>query len=57
MQESPSSAHPPLHLRLTSPEEPGFLLENVPVHSMKEVWGILEVGETLLVRFALLMSA
>ena len=24
-------------------EEPGFLLERVPVHSMKEVWGILEV--------------
>jgi hypothetical protein len=26
-----------------APEEPGFLLERVPVHSMKEVWGILEV--------------
>ena len=24
-------------------DEPGFLLERVPVHSMKEVWGILEV--------------
>jgi hypothetical protein len=24
-------------------EEPGFLLQRVPVHSMKEVWGILEV--------------
>ncbi|KAJ6603126.1 hypothetical protein B0H10DRAFT_648335 [Mycena sp. CBHHK59/15] len=40
---SPTSIHPPLQLRLTLPEEPGFLLEKVPVHSMKEVWGILEV--------------
>jgi hypothetical protein len=27
-----------------APEEPGFRLEKVPVHSMKEAWGILEVG-------------
>ncbi|KAG5725899.1 hypothetical protein E4T56_gene5116 [Termitomyces sp. T112] len=40
---SPSSVHPPLQLRLTAPEEAGFLLEKVPVHNMKEVWGILEV--------------
>nr|GAT57759.1 predicted protein [Mycena chlorophos] len=40
---SPSDLHPPLQLRLTLPEEPGFLLEKVPVHSMKEVWAILEV--------------
>ncbi|KAJ6497863.1 hypothetical protein C8R45DRAFT_984493, partial [Mycena sanguinolenta] len=40
---SPTSKHPPLQLRLTLPEEPGFLLGKVPVHSMKEVWGILEV--------------
>ncbi|KAK7057414.1 hypothetical protein R3P38DRAFT_3252526 [Favolaschia claudopus] len=40
---SPTSRHPPLQLRLTLPEEPGFLLGKVPVHSMKEVWGILEV--------------
>ncbi|KAJ7188498.1 hypothetical protein C8R46DRAFT_1157516 [Mycena filopes] len=40
---SPTSIHPPLQLRLTLPEEPGFLLGKVPVHSMKEVWGILEV--------------
>ncbi|KAJ7039222.1 hypothetical protein C8F04DRAFT_1087546 [Mycena alexandri] len=40
---SPNSIHPPLQLRLTLPEEPGFLLGKVPVHSMKEVWGILEV--------------
>ena len=26
-----------------TPEEPGFLLERVPVHSIKEVLGILEV--------------
>lgn len=35
--------HPPLQLRLTAPEESGFRLEKVPVHSMKEVWGVLEV--------------
>ncbi|KAG6862328.1 hypothetical protein C0995_016026 [Termitomyces sp. Mi166 len=40
---SPSSVHPPLQLRLTAPEEAGFRLEKVPVHNMKEVWGILEV--------------
>ncbi|KAJ7287378.1 hypothetical protein C8J57DRAFT_1430963 [Mycena rebaudengoi] len=40
---SPTSIHPPLQLRLILPEEPGFLLARVPVHSMKEVWGILEV--------------
>ncbi|KAF8813664.1 hypothetical protein BYT27DRAFT_6350544 [Phlegmacium glaucopus] len=43
LYKSPNSMHPPLQLRLTTPEEPGFLLERVPVHSMKEVWGILEV--------------
>ncbi|KAG6888002.1 hypothetical protein C0992_009955 [Termitomyces sp. T32_za158] len=42
-QISPSSLHPPLHLRLAAPEETGFRLEKVPVHNMKEVWGILEV--------------
>ncbi|KAG7090883.1 hypothetical protein E1B28_009964 [Marasmius oreades] len=40
---SPTSLHPPLQLRLTAPEEPGFILEKVPVHSMKEVWGVLEI--------------
>ncbi|TFK53452.1 hypothetical protein OE88DRAFT_1626688 [Heliocybe sulcata] len=40
---SPTSAHPDLQLRLTAPEEPGFLLERVQVRNMKEVWGILEV--------------
>ncbi|KAF5386175.1 hypothetical protein D9615_002383 [Tricholomella constricta] len=34
---SPTSVHPPLQLRLTAPEEPGFRLEKVPVHNMKEV--------------------
>lgn len=40
---SPTGLHPPLHLRLTAPEEPGFLLQQVPVQNMREVWGILEV--------------
>ncbi|KAJ4468289.1 hypothetical protein J3R30DRAFT_1695143 [Lentinula aciculospora] len=40
---SMSSLHPPLQLRLTAPEEPGFVLHKVPVNSMKEVWGVLEV--------------
>ncbi|OSC96619.1 hypothetical protein PYCCODRAFT_1420848 [Trametes coccinea BRFM310] len=40
---SPTSAHPPLQLRLTVPDEPGFLLEAVPVRTLKEVWGILEI--------------
>ncbi|KAG2015904.1 hypothetical protein CC2G_009126 [Coprinopsis cinerea AmutBmut pab1-1] len=40
---SPSQAHPPLKLRLTAPEEPGFRLQQVPVHTLKEVWGILEI--------------
>ncbi|KAK1229192.1 hypothetical protein PQX77_007764 [Marasmius sp. AFHP31] len=40
---SPTSVHPPLQLRLTAPEETGFILEKVPVRSMKEVWGVLEV--------------
>lgn len=42
-QESPSSAHPPLQLRLAAPEEPGFFLERIPVRNLKEVWGVLEV--------------
>jgi len=40
---SPTSAHPQLQLRLTSPDEPGFILEKVPVRSLKEIWGILEI--------------
>ncbi|KAG6920101.1 hypothetical protein DXG01_010169 [Tephrocybe rancida] len=40
---SPTSLHPPLQLRLTAPQETGFRLDKVPVHNMKEVWGIMEV--------------
>ncbi|KAI0930632.1 hypothetical protein AcV5_007296 [Taiwanofungus camphoratus] len=40
---SPTSAHPPLQLRLTAPVEPGFILETVPVRNLKEIWGILEI--------------
>jgi len=40
---SPTSLHPPLQLRLTVPDEPGFLLEKVPVQTIKQVWAILEV--------------
>lgn len=40
---SPSGAHPPLSLRLICPNEPGFILQKVPVHNLREVWGILEV--------------
>ncbi|EEB96149.1 hypothetical protein MPER_04765, partial [Moniliophthora perniciosa FA553] len=43
LYRSPTSSHPPLQLRLTAPQEPGFMLEKVPVHSMKEAWGVLEV--------------
>ncbi|KAJ3518125.1 hypothetical protein NLJ89_g42 [Agrocybe chaxingu] len=43
LYKSPNFLHPPLQLRLTAPEEPGFLLQRIPVHSIKEVWGILEV--------------
>ncbi|THH20790.1 hypothetical protein EW146_g649 [Bondarzewia mesenterica] len=40
---SPTGAHPPLHLNLAAPEERGFLLEQVQVHNMTEVWAILEI--------------
>ncbi|EIW60768.1 uncharacterized protein TRAVEDRAFT_71063 [Trametes versicolor FP-101664 SS1] len=40
---SPTAVHPPLQLRLTTPDEPGFMLEAVPVRSLKEVWSILEI--------------
>ncbi|TRM69767.1 hypothetical protein BD626DRAFT_475209 [Schizophyllum amplum] len=43
LYQSPTSAHPPLQLRLTSPEEPGYFLQKVPVRTMKEIWGILEI--------------
>ncbi|KAK2467821.1 hypothetical protein APHAL10511_000116 [Amanita phalloides] len=41
--QSPTNAHPPLSLRLITPNEPGFILQKVPVHSMREIWGVLEV--------------
>ncbi|KAH8093856.1 hypothetical protein BXZ70DRAFT_1001486 [Cristinia sonorae] len=40
---SPNSVHPPLQLRLSSPDEPGLLLERIPVQNIKQVWGILEI--------------
>ncbi|KAG0706053.1 hypothetical protein DFH29DRAFT_903289 [Suillus ampliporus] len=41
--KSPSGIHPPLHLRLLAPQEPGFLLQKVPVRSVKQVSRVLEV--------------
>ncbi|KAI5117227.1 hypothetical protein M0805_001585 [Coniferiporia weirii] len=41
--KSPSDIHPPLRLRLTAPNEAGFVLEKVPVRSLKEVYGVLEI--------------
>ncbi len=35
--------HPPLRLTLSTPDEPGFLLERVQVYNMQEVWAVLEV--------------
>ncbi|KII92157.1 hypothetical protein PLICRDRAFT_172290 [Plicaturopsis crispa FD-325 SS-3] len=43
LYHSPTGIHPPLHLRLTPPDEPGFILEHVPVRSMQDVWGVLEI--------------
>ncbi|TFY74484.1 hypothetical protein EWM64_g9528 [Hericium alpestre] len=40
---SPSNMHPPLRLRLTAPDEPGFVLERVQVYTLREVWAILEI--------------
>ncbi|TFK25519.1 hypothetical protein FA15DRAFT_703621 [Coprinopsis marcescibilis] len=40
---SQSQAYPPLRLRLATSEEPGFWLQRIPVQSMKEVWGVLEI--------------
>ncbi|EJF62647.1 hypothetical protein DICSQDRAFT_104138 [Dichomitus squalens LYAD-421 SS1] len=40
---SPTSVHPPLQLRLNTPDEPGFILETIPVRTLKEVWSILEI--------------
>ena len=46
-QVSPSSVHPRLNLRLTSPAEPGFFLQRVQVKSIKETWRVLEVRTRL----------
>ena len=35
--------HPPLRLTLSTPDEPGFLLERVQVYNVQEVWAVLEV--------------
>ncbi|KAH8827928.1 hypothetical protein DL96DRAFT_1463476 [Flagelloscypha sp. PMI_526] len=43
LYNSPSDAHPPLRIHLSPPNEPGFILERVPVQNMKQVWAILEV--------------
>jgi hypothetical protein len=40
---SPTNAHPPLHLRLTAPHEPGFILRKLRVQSMRDIWSICEV--------------
>ncbi|KAH0827935.1 hypothetical protein J3R83DRAFT_3572 [Lanmaoa asiatica] len=40
---SPSQAHPPLSLRLATPQEPGFLLQEVPVKTASEVSHILDI--------------
>lgn len=52
LQTSPASKHPPLRLRLTAPNEAGFLLEKVPVNSLKEIYGVLEVSSgNMITRF------
>ncbi|KAF8588708.1 hypothetical protein K439DRAFT_1613378 [Ramaria rubella] len=40
---SPTNAHPPLHLRLTAPHEPGFILRKIRVQSMRDIWSICEI--------------
>ncbi|TFY69718.1 hypothetical protein EVG20_g3037 [Dentipellis fragilis] len=40
---SPTNSHPPLRMRLTVPDEPGFFLERVQVYTMREVWAIMEI--------------
>jgi hypothetical protein len=43
-QRSPRNLHPPLQLHLKAPEEPGFFLERIPIRTLKQVWGVLEVS-------------
>jgi len=40
---SPTNTHPPLHLRLTAPAEPGFVLRKIRVRSMRDIWAICEI--------------
>ena len=35
--------HPPLRLTLSTPDEPGLLLERVQVYNMQGVWAVLEI--------------
>jgi hypothetical protein len=44
LQQSPSSTHPPLQLRLQNPREAGFLLKTVPVRTNHEIWSVLRVS-------------
>ncbi|EJD52546.1 hypothetical protein AURDEDRAFT_149252 [Auricularia subglabra TFB-10046 SS5] len=43
LYRSPHNLHPLLKLRLTTPNEPGFILGQVPVKSMEQVWAIMEI--------------
>ncbi|KAI6134610.1 hypothetical protein EV401DRAFT_1846272 [Pisolithus croceorrhizus] len=38
-----TGAHPPLNLRLSVPQEPGFLLQRVPVRTTNQVSRVLEI--------------
>ncbi|KAH7108211.1 hypothetical protein BKA62DRAFT_681474 [Auriculariales sp. MPI-PUGE-AT-0066] len=40
---SPHHRHPPLRLRLSCPNEPGFVLGRVPVKTIEQVWSVLEI--------------
>ncbi|GJJ06302.1 hypothetical protein Clacol_000493 [Clathrus columnatus] len=40
---SPTQSHPPLQLRLTVPQEPGFILRKIRVQSMHQAWAIFEI--------------
>ncbi|KAF8520394.1 hypothetical protein BU17DRAFT_46567 [Hysterangium stoloniferum] len=40
---SPTESHPPLRLRLTAAQEPGFILRKIRVQSMRDIWSIFEI--------------
>lgn len=44
LQVSPTNSHPPLQLRLTAPQEPGFILRKIRVQSLRQIWSIFEVS-------------